>query len=183
MIKKSRIFNPIYIRLLLTGLQMQLHPPLITATFFVGLGALILLDGECRCYTNLDNAASTPSESRPTSRGRLWFNTATFMRYRIQRLSTHAYEEARNVMKFIGRIQTSHLTVRRQTINKLPDAPFMGGEHRHHQWDGAPLNDLLEHHTGHPYSLTPDRKLDEEDFDLKLNTYGERTAWWHSPGK
>jgi len=156
---------------------------------FVGLDVLIpILDGECRCYTSLDNAASTPpmkAVQQAVDDFLVYYSSVHRGTGFKSQLSTHAYEQARNmVMKFIGANANEHTCIfgknTTEAINKLARRlPFDGRRN-------IVITSGMEHHSNDlPWRaatqvmhvrLTPDGELDEEDFDIKLNTYGERTA-------
>jgi selenocysteine lyase/cysteine desulfurase len=189
-LKKSSIFNPN----LMTNSQKQEiqmpNPPLNDyRSFFIGLDALIpVMDGTCRCYTNLDNAASTPplkAVQRTVDDFLVYYSSVHRGTGFKSQLSTHAYEQAREiVLNFVGADPTYHTCIfgknTTEAINKLARRfPFNS------QRDIV-LTSGMEHHSNDlPWraaaqvihvGLTPDGRLDEPDFDEQLSRYASRVA-------
>ena len=147
-----------------------------------------LLDGSQRAYTNLDNAASTPP-MKPVLDAVNQFMTYYSSVHRgtgfKSQLCTQAYEDARqSVLRFVGADPSVHTCVfgknTTEAINKLARRfPFSPGHDivltsgmEHHS------NDLpwrARTHTIH-VGLTPDGRLDEADFDAKIEQYQDRLA-------
>ncbi|MBE0699039.1 MAG: aminotransferase class V-fold PLP-dependent enzyme [Anaerolineaceae bacterium] len=157
--------------------------------FFVGLNTLVpLLDGSKRIYTNLDNAASTPSFLAVKE------SVDAFLDYYSSvhrgtgfksQVSTHAYEMAREaVMDFTGADRQHDVCVfgknTTEAINKLARRfPFTArrnvvlvSQMEHHS------NDLPWRAAAHAVhiGLTPEGRLDEANFDELLKKYTERVA-------
>ncbi len=147
-----------------------------------------LLDGSQRTYTNLDNAASTPP-MKPVLEAVNQFMTYYSSVHRgtgfKSQLCTQAYEDARqSVLRFVGADPSVHTCIfgknTTEAINKLARRfPFSPGR-------DIVLTSGMEHHSNDlPWrartrtihvGLTPDGRLDEADFDAKLEQYQERLA-------
>ncbi|MGD9092154.1 MAG: aminotransferase class V-fold PLP-dependent enzyme, partial [Anaerolineales bacterium] len=156
---------------------------------FVGLEIQVpLLDGSHKQYINLDNAASTPP---------LKFVQKTvneFMNYYSSvhrgtgfksQLSTHVYEEARNVvLNFVGADPGTHTCIfvknTTEAVNKLARRfPFSSIR-------DVVITSGMEHHSNDlPWrsvaktihiETTVDGYLNEADFDEQLERYGQRLA-------
>jgi cysteine desulfurase / selenocysteine lyase len=158
-------------------------------SLFIGLDAEIpLYDGICRCYINLDNAASTPplKAVQQTVDGFLTYYSSVHRGTGFKsQLSTHAYEQARQiVLQFLGADPTVHTCLfgknTTEAINKLARRfPFMPERN-------IVITTAMEHHSNDlPWravtnilhvEVTPDGRLDEADFDAKLDEYGNRVA-------
>lgn len=156
---------------------------------FVGLEVEIpLLDGTRRTYTNLDNAASTPAFSAVQSAVNeflVYYSSVHRGTGFKSQLSTHIYEQARQItLRFLGARSDQHTCIfvknTTEAINKLARRfPFTAERNvvitsgmEHHS------NDLpwrAAAHTVH-VALTQEGRLDENDFDEKLATYGPRLA-------
>ncbi len=156
---------------------------------FVGLDVQVpLLDGSRRRYTNLDNAASTPSFTavQETVDNFLVYYSSVHRGTGFKsQLSTHAYESARQaVMRFLGADPQSHTCIfvknTTEAINKLARRfPFSTER-------DCVLTSGMEHHSNDlPWRavaktihvpLTPDGRLDEAQYDSLLERYGERIA-------
>ena len=158
-------------------------------SLFIGLDAEIpLFDGSCRCYINLDNAASTPplKAVQQVVDGFLTYYSSVHRGTGFKsQISTHAYEQARQiVMHFLGADPTTHTCLfgknTTEAINKLARRfPYTSErnivittamEHHSNDLPWRAVTDIL--HVG----LTPDGRLDEADFDKKLAQYGSRVA-------
>lgn len=156
---------------------------------FVGLDAEVpLLDGSKIKYINLDNAASTPAfkATRKAVDDFLVYYSSVHRGtgYKSQ-LSTHVYEASRQViMRFLGADPQTHVCIfgknTTEAINKLARRfPFTPQRN-------LVLTSGMEHHSNDlPWraitptihiNLTPDGRLDENDFNLKLEQYGEQVA-------
>jgi cysteine desulfurase/selenocysteine lyase len=156
---------------------------------FVGLDIRVpLLDGSHRQYINFDNAASTP----PLKAVQKTVND--FMNYYSSvhrgtgfksQLSTHAYEEARNVLlKFVGADPHTHTCIfgknTTEAINKLARRyPFSNRR-------DVVITSGMEHHSNDlPWrkvaktvhiKIADDGQLNMADFDDQLEQYGQRVA-------
>ena len=156
---------------------------------FVGLEVEVpVLDGNPRPYINFDNAASTPPLKRVQE------SVDNFMAYYSSvhrgtgfksQLSTHAYEDARQVtMDFVGANPKDHTCIfgknTTEAINKLARRfPFTP------QRDVV-LTSGMEHHSNDlPWrvsaktvhiKLSADGCLDLDDFDYQLEKYQKRVA-------
>ena len=156
---------------------------------FVGLDALIpLLNGSCRCYVNLDNAASTPplkAVQQAVDDFLVYYSSVHRGTGYKSQLSTHAYEQARHiVLEFLGANPDEHMCAfgknTTEAINKLArrfpftaqrDVVITSGMEHH-------SNDLpwrTAAHTVHIH-LTPDGRLDLADFEEQLDRYADRVA-------
>jgi len=158
-------------------------------SLFVGLDALIpFMDGSCRCYTNLDNAASTPplkAVQQAVDDFLVYYSSVHRGTGFKSQLSTHAYEQARQiVLKFVGADPTHHTCIfgknTTEAINKLARRfPFDSQRN-------IVLTSGMEHHSNDlPWraatrvihvGLTTDGRLDESDFDEQLSRYADRVA-------
>ena len=143
------------------------------SSLFVGLDALIpLIDGSCRCYINLDNAASTPpmkAVQQAVDDFLVYYSSVHRGTGFKSQLSTHAYEQARQiVMDFVGANPVDHTCIfgknTTEAINKLARRlPFDGKRN-------IVLTSGMEHHSNDlPWRaatqvihvrLTPDGRLD-----------------------
>jgi cysteine desulfurase/selenocysteine lyase len=156
---------------------------------FIGLDAQIpLLNGNCRSYVNLDNAASTPplrAVQQAVDDFLVYYSSVHRGTGFKSQLSTHAYEQARNiVLEFLGADPNEHVCAfgknTTEAINKLArrfpftpqrDVVITSGMEHH-------SNDLpwrAAAHTVH-VRLTPDGRLDLEDFETQLERYRDRVA-------
>jgi selenocysteine lyase/cysteine desulfurase len=158
-------------------------------SLFIGLDAEIpLFDGSCRCYINLDNAASTPplKAVQQVVDGFLTYYSSVHRGTGFKsQISTHSYEQARQIVThFVGADPTTHTCIfgknTTEAINKLARRfPYTSErnivittamEHHSNDLPWRAVTDIL--HVG----LTPDGRLDEADFDTKLAQYGSRVA-------
>ena len=156
---------------------------------FVGLDALIpIMDGSCRCYTNLDNAASTPplkAVQQAVDDFLVYYSSVHRGTGFKSQLSTHAYEQARQiVMRFVGANSTDHTCIfgknTTEAINKLARRlPFdpkrnivltSGMEHHSNDLPWRAVTQVI--HIG----LTPDGQLDEAELDTQLSRYADKVA-------
>jgi selenocysteine lyase/cysteine desulfurase len=156
---------------------------------FVGVDARVpVLDGSTRPYINLDNAASTPACKRAADA----LNQALTYYSSVHRgtgfksqVSTRLYEQARRtVLGFLHANPDEHVCIfgknTTEALNKLARRfPFTPER-------DTVLVSLMEHHSNDlPWrpvanvvhiAVTPDGRLDEDDFDRQLAHYGERVA-------
>ncbi len=166
------------------------NPPLIDyRPLFVGLDALCpLIDGSCRGYTNLDNAASTPSMKavqKAVDDFLVYYSSVHRGTGFKSQISTHAYEQARKMMmEFVGANPTDHTCIfgknTTEAINKLARRLPLYGKRN------IVLTSGMEHHSNDlPWRaathvihvhLTPDGGLDEADFDNQLSKYADQVA-------
>ncbi|OGN93706.1 MAG: class V aminotransferase [Chloroflexi bacterium RBG_13_50_21] len=156
---------------------------------FVGLDALVpVLDGSCRRYTNLDNAASTPSMKavqQAVNDFLVYYSSVHRGTGFKSQLSTMAYEQARQiVMKFVGANTGEHTCIfgknTTEAINKLARRLPLEGKRN------IVLTSGMEHHSNDlPWRaatkvihilLTPGGELNEVDFDTQLSRYAEEVA-------
>ncbi|MGW8250329.1 MAG: aminotransferase class V-fold PLP-dependent enzyme, partial [Anaerolineales bacterium] len=157
--------------------------------FFIGLDVEIpLLDGSNRRYTNLDNAASTPSLKAVSNAVNQFLDYYSSVHrgtgYKSQ-ISTHLYEQARQLtLSFVHANPQEHTCIfvknTTEAINKLARRFPFNGER------DIVLTSGMEHHSNDlPWrsatktihvGLTPDGRLDEDDFDVRLAQYGECLA-------
>ena len=146
-----------------------------------------LLDGRRVPYVNLDNAASTPpllDVMEALERFLPYYASVHRGTGFKSRLSTEAYDRAHEIVgRFVGAdLETNTVIFGKNTteaINKLayryPLPP-----------DAVVITTLMEHHSNDlPWRprakvvrvrVTADGRLDEADFDAKLEQYGERVA-------
>ena len=158
-------------------------------SLFVGLEVQTpLLDGACRCYTNFDNAASTPplkAVQKSVDDFLVYYSSVHRGTGFKSQLSTHAYELARHItLQFVGADPDEHTCIfgknTTEAVNKLARR-FPFSEQRN-----VVLTSGMEHHSNDlPWRkaahtvhvrLTPDGRLDEADFDAQLARYGDRVA-------
>src|SRR4030066_2292397 len=143
-------------------------------SLFVGMDVQTpLLDGACRCYTNFDNAASTPplkAVQKSVDDFLVYYSSVHRGSGYKSQLSTHAYEQSRQiVMDFVGANSIDHTCIfgknTTEAINKLARRlPFDGKRN-------IVLTSGMEHHSNDlPWRaatqvihvrLTPDGCLDE----------------------
>jgi len=158
-------------------------------SLFVGLDILCpMLNGSSRCYTNLDNAASTPAfkaVQQAVDDFLVYYSSVHRGTGFKSQLSTHAYEQARRiVMQFVGADPSVHTCIfgknTTEAVNKLARRlPLENGR-------SIILTTGMEHHSNDlPWRaasqvihvhLTPDGRLNEADFDDKLAQYGQQVA-------
>ncbi len=168
---------------------MTNHPLNDYRPLFVGLDAIIpLMDGSCRCYTNLDNAASTPSMKavqNAVDDFLVYYSSVHRGTGFKSQLSTHAYEQARRmVLGFVGADPAQFTCIfgknTTEAINKLARRfPFDSRRN-------IVITSGMEHHSNDlPWraatkvihvKLTPDGRLDEDDFNLQLSRYADKVA-------
>src|SRR4030042_2144934 len=149
---------------------------------FDGLNALIpFMDATCRCYTNLDNAASTPpmkAVQHAVDDFLVYYSSVHRGTGFKSQLSTHAYEQARQiVLEFVAANPTDHTCIfgknTTEATNKLARRfPFNNKRN-------IVLTSGMEHHSNDlPWraatqvihvNLTTDGRLDEVDFDTQLS--------------
>jgi selenocysteine lyase/cysteine desulfurase len=170
--------------------RMPLPPPSSNyRSLFVGLDTQVpLLDGSQRTYINLDNAASTPcllSVQEAVNQFLQYYSSVHRGTGFKSMLSTHAYEQARQVvLSFLGANSEQHTCIfvknTTEALNKLARR-FPYSEKRK-----LVLTSGMEHHSNDlPWrSATPtihvrllaDGRLDEADFDAQLERYGDQVA-------
>ncbi len=158
-------------------------------SLFVGLDILCpLLDGTSRCYTNLDNAASTPplkAVQQAVDDFLVYYSSVHRGTGFKSQLSTHAYEQSRRiVMEFVGADPSTHTCIfgknTTEAVNKLARRLTLASG------KNVILTTAMEHHSNDlPWRaaaqvvhvhLTPDGRLDEPDFDAQLAKYGSQVA-------
>jgi cysteine desulfurase / selenocysteine lyase len=157
--------------------------------FFVGLDTLVpILDGRKLRYTNLDNAASTPSflAAKQSVDAFLDYYSSVHrgMGFKSQ-VSTHAYEAAREaVLEFTGADPQHDVCIfgknTTEAINKLARRfPFTP------QRDVVLVSQMEHHSNDLPWraaanavhiGLTPEGRLDESHYDALLKEYAGRVA-------
>jgi cysteine desulfurase/selenocysteine lyase len=145
-----------------------------------------LLDGRFAPYINLDNAASTPplrDVAEAVERFLPYYSSVHRGSGFKSRVSTLAYDEAHDVVaRFVGADTRTNTVIfgknTTEAINKLacryplrPDSVVLSTEMEHHS------NDLpWRRATVVRARVTEDGRLDEDDVDRLLSTYGERIA-------
>ena len=158
-------------------------------SLFVGVDTKTpLLDGNQHPYTNLDNAASTPPMKavlEAVNRFMTYYSSVHRGTGFKSQLCTRAYEDARrSVLEFVGADPGVHTCIfgknTTEAINKLarrfpfsPERDVVLTSGMEHHSNDLPWRACA--HTIH-VSLTPDGRLDEADFDAKLEQYGQRLA-------
>lgn len=158
-------------------------------SLFVGLEAHIpLFEGDCRCYINLDNAASTPplkAVQQAVDDFLVYYSSVHRGTGFKSQLSTHAYEQARRItLDFVVADPTVHTCIfgknTTEAINKLahrfpftPERNIVITSGMEHHSNDLPWRTIA--HTIHVH-LTPDGRLDEQDFDAQLASYGNHVA-------
>ncbi len=169
---------------------MSNHPPHKDyCSYFSGLDAEVpLLNGARGRYINFDNAASTPALA-PVQEAVNQFLSYYSSVHRgtgfKSQLSTHIFEQAREIiLAFVGASPGEHTCIfgknTTEATNKLARRfPFTPQRN-------VVLTSSLEHHSNDlPWreaaetihiGLTPDGRIDEDDFDEKIAQYGERLA-------
>ncbi len=144
-----------------------------------------LLDGSHRPYINLDNAASTPTISLITDKVNdflRWYSNVHRGTGFKSKLSSWVFEEARDIIADFVHADLSDSVVlfcknTTEAINKLAHRfPFKRGD--------IVLTSVMEHHSNElPWrkvahvvhiDVTPDGRIDEEDFQKKLAQYGSK---------
>jgi len=168
---------------------MSNQPLIDYRPLFVGLDAHCpLLDGSSCDYTNLDNAASTPAlkaVQHAVDDFLVYYSSVHRGTGFKSQLSTHAYEQARQItMEFVGANPADHTCIfgknTTEAINKLARRLPLDGKRK------VVLSTGMEHHSNDlPWRattqvvyvhLTPDGRLDEDDFDSQLSRYAEQVA-------
>lgn len=158
-------------------------------SLFVGLEAETpLLDGACRCYVNLDNAASTPplkAVQQAVDGFSVYYSSVHRGTGFKSQLSTHIYEQAREItLHFVGADPAVHTCIfgknTTEAINKLarrfpftPERNVVLTTGMEHHSNDLPWRAVA--HTVH-VALKPDGRLDEADFDAQLAKYGSQVA-------
>jgi cysteine desulfurase/selenocysteine lyase len=165
------------------------HPFNDYRSLFVALDVLCpLLDGSSRCYTNLDNAASTPplkAVQHAVDDFLVYYSSVHRGTGFKSQLSTHAYEQARKlVMEFVGANPADHTCIfgknTTEAINKLSHRLPLQGKRN------IIITTAMEHHSNDlPWravarvihvGLTPDGRLNQHDFDTQLSKYADQVA-------
>lgn len=156
---------------------------------FVGMDTLVpLLNGSWQRYINLDNAASTPamkSVKQAVDDMLEYYSSVHRGSGFKSRVSTYAFEQSRRiVMNFVGADEEDHVCIfgknTTEAANKLSRRfPFTPSR-------DIVLISAMEHHSNDlPWrpvakviriGMTPDGRLDEDDFDALLNKYQDRVA-------
>jgi selenocysteine lyase/cysteine desulfurase len=156
---------------------------------FVGLEIQVpLLDGLHKQYINLDNAASTPplrSVQKTVNEFMNYYSSVHRGTGFKSQLSTHVYEEARNVvLNFVGAEPETHTCIfvknTTEAVNKLARRfPFSSKR-------DVVITSGMEHHSNDlPWrnvaktihiETTAGGYLNEADFDKQLERYGQRLA-------
>lgn len=156
---------------------------------FIGLDVEVpVLNGLHKRYINLDNAASTPAfkvVQQAVDNFLLYYSSVHRGTGFKSQLSTHVYEEARHiVLRFLDADPETHVCIfgknTTEAINKLARRfPFTPQRN-------VVLTTSMEHHSNDlPWravaqvvhvALTPDGRLNENDFDAQLARYGESVA-------
>lgn len=168
---------------------MAIKSTLDYRSLYVGLEVEVpLLGGTHHKYVNMDNAASTPSlknVQRAVDNFLVFYSSVHRGTGFKSQLSTHYYEEARQVvMSFLGADPNEHTCIfgknTTEAANKLARRfPFTsnrdivlttGMEHHSNDLPWRPITNTIH------IALTPDGRLDEEDFEEKLSLYSERLA-------
>lgn len=168
---------------------MSNHPLNDYRPLFIGLNALCpLIDGSCRVYTSLDNAASTPplkAVQQAVDDFLVYYSSVHRGTGFKSQLSTHAYEQSRRIMMdFVGANSADYTCIfgknTTEAINKLARRLPLDGKRK------IVLSSGMEHHSNDlPWRdatqvihvhLTPDGSLDEDDFDTQLSRYADQVA-------
>jgi len=146
-----------------------------------------LLDGTMVSYVNLDNAVTTPPlrDVAEAVHQYLPYYSGVHRGCGFKsRLSTMVYEQAHEIIaRFVGADPTSNVVIfgknATEAMNKLSyripvgeDSVVMTTAMEHHSNDLPWRNRATVVHVG----LTPDGRLDEDDFDRKLAQYAGRIA-------
>lgn len=149
---------------------------------------LPIINGGSRKYINFDNAASTPALKHVqdvVDHFLLYYSSVHRGTGYKSQLSTHAYERSREiVLEFLGAHPDEHVCIfgknTTEAINKLSHRfPFTAQRNvvittgMEHHSDDLPWRAVA--HTVH-VGLLPDGRLDEADFDEKLEIYGQQVA-------
>jgi cysteine desulfurase/selenocysteine lyase len=156
---------------------------------FVGLDVLCpLLDGSTRCYTSLDNAASTPplkAVQHAVDDFLVYYSSVHRGTGFKSQLSTHAYEQARQiVMQFVGANPFDHTCIfsknTTEAINKLARRIPLRAKRN------IIITSGMEHHSNDlPWravarvihiNLIQGGKLDIDDFESQLSKYADQIA-------
>jgi selenocysteine lyase/cysteine desulfurase len=159
------------------------------AAYFIGMNEEVpSLSGKHLRYINLDNAASTPplfSVQKAINDFMNYYSSVHRGTGFKSQLSTYAYEDARHrTLAFVGADPHTHTCIfgknTTEAINKLAHRfPFTTERN-------VVLTSGMEHHSNDlPWRsaaqvvhirLSPDGRLDEENFDEQLKRYAERVA-------
>ena len=159
------------------------------ASFFIGVNEEVpTVSGKHLRYINLDNAASTPpliSVQKAVNNFMNYYSSVHRGSGFKSQLSTHLYEDARQrTMRFVGADPQSHTCIfgknTTEAINKLAHRfPFTAQRN-------VVVTSGMEHHSNDlPWrsvaqvvhvQLTPDGRLDEEDFDRQIELHSDHIA-------
>ena len=146
-----------------------------------------LLDGTLSAYVNLDNAASTPafSEVMETITNFMPFYSSVHRGTGFKsRLSTVAYDEAHEIIaRFVGADpETNTVIFGKNTTEAINKLAFRLGLAK----DSVVITSRMEHHSNDlPWrkhakvvhvEVTPEGRLDEDDFDHKLQLHAGKVA-------
>lgn len=165
------------------------YSPASYRSLFVGVETKTpLLDGSEKIYVNLDNAASTPAlkaAQQAVDNFLPYYSSVHRGTGYKSQLSTHAYEQARQVVtRFVGADPNQHTCIfgknTTEAINKLARRfPFTAQRN-------VVLTSGMEHHSNDlPWrgvaetvhiALAANGQLDEADYAAKLETYHDRVA-------
>ncbi len=159
------------------------------ASLFTGVNIEVpLLNGNQQKYINLDNAASTPpflAVKKAVNHFMDYYSSVHRGNGYKSQLSTHAYEMARQAaLEFVNADPNVHTCIfgknTTEAINKLarrypfsPDRNIVitsGMEHHSNDLPWRAVANVV--HIG----LTPDGRLDEENFDEALKSYSDKIA-------
>jgi cysteine desulfurase/selenocysteine lyase len=165
------------------------HPINDYRPLFVGLDVLCpLIDGSTRCYTNLDNAASTPplkAVQNSVDDFLVYYSSVHRGTGFKSQLSTRAYEQSRQIgLNFFGANPADHTCIygknTTEAINKLAHRLPLQGKRN------IIITSGLEHHSNDlPWrsvgkvihvALTPLGQLDLADFNTQLSQYADQVA-------
>jgi cysteine desulfurase/selenocysteine lyase len=169
--------------------MMENHPTRDYQNLFIGLEVQTpLLNGDHKRYINFDNAASTPAFKAvrdAVDNFLIYYSSVHRGTGFKSQLSTHIYEQARRTVEtFLGADPSDHTCIfgknTTEAINKLARRfPFTSERN-------IVLTSAMEHHSNDlPWraatrtlhvALTPDGRLDENDYDAKLEEYGDHIA-------
>ncbi|MBT6152509.1 MAG: aminotransferase class V-fold PLP-dependent enzyme, partial [Chloroflexi bacterium] len=143
-----------------------------------------LIDGSTTRYINFDNAASTPplkNVQQAVDEFLKYYSSVHRGTGFKSQLSTHVFEEAREiVMEFVGADPASHTVAfvknTTEALNKLarrfpftPERNVVITSGMEHHSNDLPWRENAE--TVH-VNILEDGRLDLDDFDAKLATYG-----------
>jgi cysteine desulfurase / selenocysteine lyase len=167
--------------------ESRIHNPY--RPLFVGHDVQVpVLGGNHRTYVNLDNAASTPAlkvVQQAVDNFLPYYSSVHRGTGFKSQLSTHVYEQARRAtLAFVGAEPTEHTCIfgknTTEAINKLarrfpfsPDRDVVITTGMEHHSNDLPWRARTR--TVH-VALLPDGRLDEDDFDARMEQYKDRVA-------